>query len=74
MFNFFLRIILKISPNQSGLRPEDYCINQLFSIDHEILSVFDMGLEVREIFLDISKAFDKKWHDRLIFKLLENCI
>ena len=31
-----------------------------------------MGLEVRGIFLDISKVFDKVWHNGLIFKLLEN--
>ena len=30
------------------------------SINHEILSAFDMRLEVRGIFLDISKAFDKE--------------
>ena len=29
-----------------------------------------MGLEDREIFLDISIAFDKVWHDRLIFNPL----
>ena len=33
-----------------------------------------MGLEVRGAFLDISKAFDKEWHDRLIFKLRQNGI
>ena len=33
-----------------------------------------MGLEVRGIFLDISIAFDKVWHDRLIFKLHQNGI
>ena len=26
-------------------------------------------LEVRAVFMDISKAFDKVWHDGLIFKL-----
>ena len=35
---------------------------------------FDKGLEVRGIFLDILKAFDKVWHDGLIFKLRQNGI
>ena len=61
-----------LSPNQSGFRPADSCINQLLSINHEILSTFDVGLKVRGIFLDISKVFDKVWHDRLIFKLRQD--
>ena len=71
MFNFLSKNNL-LSPNQAGFRPGDSCINQLLSINHEILSAFDMGLEVRGIFLDISKAFDKVWHDGLIFKLRQN--
>ena len=63
-----------LSPNQSGFRSGDSCINQLFSTNHEILNVFDKGLEVRGIFLDILKAFDKVWHDGLIFKLRPNGI
>ena len=47
-----------ISPKQSGFRPSDSCINQLPSITHDIFTSFDNGLEVREVFLDISKAFD----------------
>ena len=31
-----------------------------------------MGLKVRGIFLDISKVFDKVWHDQLIFKLRQD--
>ena len=58
-----------LSPNQSGFRSGDSCINQLLSINHETLNAFDKGLEVSGIFLDISKAFDKVWHNGLIFKL-----
>ena len=33
---------------------------------------FDDGLEVRGVFLDISKAFDKVWHEGLIYELEQN--
>ena len=52
----------------------DLCINQLLSINHDVLSAFDMRLKVRGIFLDISKAFDKVWYDEQIFKLRQKGI
>ena len=55
-------------------RPGDSCNNQLLLINHEFLSAFDTGLDVRGIFLDIFKAFDKVWHDGLIFKQHQNGI
>ena len=54
---------------QSGFLPGDSCVSQLLSIVHEIQSSFDSSLEVRAVFLDISKAFDKAWHPGLLFKL-----
>ena len=68
MFNFFIENKL-ISLNQSGFKPGDSCINQLLSITHEIYESFDVGLEVRSIFLDISKAFDKVRHNGIIYKM-----
>ena len=50
---------------QSGFTPNDSCINQFISITHDIYHAFDVNpsLEVRGVFLDLSKAFDKVWHE-----------
>ena len=60
-----------LTPSQSGFRPGDSTVNQLLSITHKIYSAFEEfpSRETRAIFLDISKAFDKVWHDGLLFKL-----
>ena len=73
MFDFFLDNGL-ISANQSGFKSGYSCINQLLSITDKIYKSFDDGYEARGVFLDISKAFHKVWHDGLIFKLQENGI
>ena len=52
MFEFFIENSL-ISKIESGFRPDDSCINKLFSIAHEIYQSFDDNLEVRAVFLDI---------------------
>ena len=61
-----------ISDKQSGYRRNDSTIRQLLSITHEIYQAFDSGHEVRAVFLDISRAFDRVWHEGLIFKLRQN--
>ena len=60
-----------LNPDQSGFRPGNSTINQLISIVHTISEAFDCNptLEVRSVYLDISKAFDRVWHEGLIFKL-----
>ena len=73
MFQFFIKNKL-IPTNQHGFNPGDSCINQLLSINHDIYKSFDEGYEVRGVFLDISKAFDKIWHEGIIFKLKQNGI
>ena len=71
LFEYFIENGL-ISPNQSGFTSGDSCTNQLISITHEIYQFFDDGFEVRGVFLDISKAFDKVWHNGLTYKLKQN--
>ena len=72
-FTFFIDNNL-IFPNQSGSRPGYSCVNQLIAVTHEIYKSFDDELEVRGVFLDISKAFDKVWHEGLLIKLSLNGI
>ena len=60
-----------LTPNQSGFRHGDSTVNQLLYITHLIYTAFEEypTRETRAVFLDISKAFDKVWHDGLVFKL-----
>ena len=63
--------LLPICDVQCGFRPSDSCEYQLLSVVHGIYKSFDCNppLEVRKIFLDISQAFDRVWHDELIYKI-----
>ena len=57
MFSSLLRET--ISQHQSGFKPEDSCINQLLPITQETHKSFNEGLDVRSVFLDKFRAFDK---------------
>ena len=65
-----------ISKHQSGFRPGHSTTNQLIDFVNKIHKAFDdhSSLEVRSVFLDVAKAFDKVWHEGLIFKLQQNGI
>ena len=54
---------------QSGFRPKDSTVNQLLEIYNTIISNMDKGKEIKFIFCDVSKAFDKVWHQGLLYKL-----
>ena len=73
--NTFLSILAKklLSKHQSGFRPNYSTTNQLLRIVHDLYTVFDANsvLELWRVFLDMSKTFDRVWHERLIYKLKE---
>ena len=58
-----------LSVHQWGFRPGDSCMHQLISINHDIYNAFvaNPSSEVRGVFLDISKAFDRVWHKGLLY-------
>ena len=66
------RISNNFTKNQSGFRPGDSVTNQLIFLVNKMHSSLGINLEVRSVFLDMSKAFDKVWHEGLLFKLRIN--
>ena len=58
-----------LSSLQSGFIPGDSTVNQLAYLYHIFTEALDAGKEVRTVFCDISKAFDRVWHEGLIYKL-----
>ena len=72
----FERIVFKylldnnlLSSLQSGFLPRDSTINQLTFLYNTFCQALDAGKEVRAVFCDISKAFDRVWHSGLLYKL-----
>ena len=58
-----------LSSLQSGFIPGDSTVNQLAYLYHIFTEALDAGKEVQTVFCDISKAFDRVWHEGLIYKL-----
>ena len=54
---------------QSGFTAGDSSVNQLVELYNTFCQALDEGKEVRAVFCDISKAFDRVWHRGLIAKL-----
>ena len=57
------------TPSQSGFLPGDSFIAQVLSINQETGFDSDPPADVRGVFLDIPKAFDKVWHKGLLYRI-----
>ena len=58
-----------LTPLQSGFIPGDSTTNRLTFLYNSFCQALDSGKEVRVVFCDISKAFDRVWHKGLLCKL-----
>ena len=54
---------------QSGFLPGSSTVTQLLEMYNQFYSAIDEGKDVRIVYLDISKAFDRVWHKGLLLKL-----
>ena len=63
-----------LSSVQSGFIPDESTVNQLAYLYHVFTETLDAGKEVhvRTVFCDISRAFDRVWHEGLIYKRKAN--
>ena len=71
LFNYF-REYSVITSAQSGFIRGDSTTNQLLYLYDFICKCLDQGSEIRIVFCDISKAFDRVWHKGLLHKLSLN--
>ena len=68
LYNFLTSNKL-LTSHQSGFIKGDSITNQLTYMYNEICKAMDTGKEIRAVFYDISKAFDRVWHRGLLLKL-----
>ena len=57
-----------LSSHQSGFQSGDSTVNQLAYLYHVFSQALDEKKDVRIVFCDISKTFDRVWHDGFNFQ------
>ena len=75
LFNYFHKNQF-FAKSKSGFLPSDSCISQSLSTVPDINYYFDCDptIDIRGVFLDISKVFDKVWHNRTLFKSVNHTV
>lgn len=62
------KIIIK---QQSGFRQKRQTKDNIFCLTQKAIETLNRGKKMCTIFFDIASAFDKVWHDGLIYKLIK---
>ena len=68
LFNY-IRDFAILTLHQSGFVPNDSTVHQLVYLYNTFCKALNDKKDIRIIFCDQTKAFDRVWHDGLIFKL-----
>jgi hypothetical protein len=58
-----------LNPKQFGFRTAHTSLDMTADMTQRWADTLKLGGEVRAVFLDVSKAFDKVWHEGIIYKL-----
>ena len=72
VFDVFFKYLVTnklLSDKNSGFMPNDSAVNRLLVMFETIYKNFDSNQDTVFLSLDVSKAFDRVWHEGLIFKL-----
>ena len=67
--HFYLEDIGFINKYQSGFRQNMPTDDHLFRFSQSVMESFNKGEHVVAAFLNVEKAFDNVWHDRLRYKI-----
>ena len=68
----YLRDNRILSPHQSGFQSGDSTVNQLAYLYHVFSKALDAKKDVRIVFCDVTKEFDRVWHEGLLYKFGKN--
>lgn len=60
-----------IPDEQFGFREQHSAVHQVLRVVEHVSKGFNWKRSTGAVFLDVSKAFDKVWHEGLLYKLLE---
>ena len=71
LYNIKNHVFQQLNPCHHGFVPGKSCVTQLIEVFEQIGSKLDSGEQIDMIYLDLSKAFDKVSHAKLLKRLRE---